>query len=176
MSYQKPMTITGWFRFAICLVFTIARLWIQCRKLGRLYWDDATHVASLIVLLGFVMMNEILSPVATQLFDVQTGKAKLTAALLLEDVPTFLQYTFGFGVLNYANLWLVKYTFLVLYQRLFRDLRGLMIAWWTVFVNVTIAYLGTWVTLLINGGSPKGYFELAKLDPLRVQGEPESTP
>ncbi|KAI9894937.1 MAG: hypothetical protein M1814_000157 [Vezdaea aestivalis] len=161
MAFTKGMTVTGWVGVAVSTILTVARLWIRAVKLRRLHWDDATHVAALLCMVGWVAMNQRMAPVVGRLVDVQTGKAAFTTDFLTKDVPAFFKFIYAFNTLSYANLWLVKFSFMIFYKRFFRNLKGLTIAWWISLVWIIITYLGFWCTQLTIGVTPRGAFLLS---------------
>ncbi|KAI9893685.1 MAG: hypothetical protein M1814_005900 [Vezdaea aestivalis] len=161
MTYARALVIGGWVCAGVAVILTAGRLAIRWVKLRRLMWDDATHCLALAMLLGWAVVDTYYAGLLTRLIEVQQGKQKFTASFFTDDVPTFLKVTYSFAMLFYAIIWLIKFTFLIFYKGFFRNLRHFTIAWWIVFVYVTITYLGVWVCQMTIGGTPKGVLTIS---------------
>ncbi|KAL8739715.1 MAG: hypothetical protein Q9190_007506, partial [Brigantiaea leucoxantha] len=126
-----------WTLTAVAILLSVGRFAIRYATAGRFYWDDASHMLSILLLIG-------LAAAYTAGFPYSARIARISSKQEAPPPPTdpfyhnYLQLRLVVTLLVFMVLWSVKATFLIFYRLLF-DVSETFIRMWWAAVAFTFA-------------------------------------
>ncbi|KAL8849248.1 MAG: hypothetical protein Q9221_005778 [Calogaya cf. arnoldii] len=150
-----------WTLTAVAIVLSIGRFTIRYATAGRFHLDDASHLLSLLLLIG-------LAAAYTTGFPYSVRIARINRKEEVPPPPTdpfyrkYLQLRLVVTLLVFMVLWSVKATFLIFYRLLFDVSRTFIRMWWAA---VALVFATFWVCIgstLTLCGSASDLFDFKK--------------
>lgn len=141
----------------MAIFLSAGRFAIRYINRKRLFWDDASHLLSLLFLVGLAAAYTKGFPYSQRIVRIQTKKEK---APPLSDpfYHQYLQLRLVVTLLVFLVLWTVKATFSIFYRFLFEVSQTFIRMWWVV---VGLTFASFWVcigsTLTICGSASDLY-------------------
>lgn len=132
-----------WTLSAVAIVLSIGRFTIRYATAGRFYLDDASHLLSILLLIG-------LASAYTTGFPYSARIARISAKVEKAPPPTdpfyhkYLQLRLTVTLLVFMVLWSVKATFLIFYRLLFDVSKIFVRVWWAA---VALTFATFWVCI-----------------------------
>ncbi|KAL9576089.1 MAG: hypothetical protein Q9212_007394 [Teloschistes hypoglaucus] len=132
-----------WTLTAIAIILSIGRFTIRYATAGRFYWDDASHLLSVLLLIGLASAYTHGFPYSARIARIGLKKEK---APPLSDpfYHKYLQLRLTVTLLVFMVLWSVKMTFLIFYRLLFDVSRLFIRLWWAA---VALTFATFWVCI-----------------------------
>ncbi|KAL8647397.1 MAG: hypothetical protein Q9226_006446 [Calogaya cf. arnoldii] len=150
-----------WTLTAVAIVLSVGRFIIRYATAGRFHLDDASHLLSLLLLIG-------LAAAYTSGFPYSVRIARINRKEEVPPPPTdpfyrkYLQLRLVVTLLVFMVLWSVKATFLIFYRLLFDVSRTFIRMWWAA---VALVFATFWVCIgstLTLCGSASDLFDFKK--------------
>ena len=124
--------------FTILAVFlTVGRYIIRYATASRFYWDDASHLFSIILLISLAGAYTAGFPYSARIARISTKQEK-APPLTDPFYHDYLQLRLVVTLLVFMVLWSVKATFLIFYRLLFEVSQTFIRIWWAA-VAFTLA-------------------------------------
>lgn len=132
-----------WTFTTIAILLSVGRFAIRYVTASRFYWDDASHLLSVILLIALAGTYTAGFPYSARIARIGL---KEEAAPPLTDpfYHTYLQYRLVVTLLVFMVLWSVKATFLVFYRLLFEVSNTFVRVWWAA---VALTFASFWVCI-----------------------------
>ena len=130
-----------WTFTTIAVLLSAGRFMIRYATASRFYWDDASHLLSIILLIALAGCYTAGFPYSARLVRIELKQEK---APPLTDLfyHTYLQLRLVVTLLVFMVLWSVKATFLIFYRLLFEVSRTFIRVWWAA---VAFTFASFWV-------------------------------
>ena len=125
------------------MILSVGRFAIRYATASRFFWDDASHLLSLILLIALAGAYTAGFPYSARIAKIS---AKQEAPPPLSDpfYHTYLQLRVVVTLLVFMVLWTVKATFLIFYRLLFEVSRTFVRVWWAA---VAFTFASFWVCI-----------------------------
>lgn len=132
-----------WTFTSIAIILSAGRFAIRYALASRFFWDDASHLLSVLLLITVASTYTAGFPYSTRIARIS---AKQEAAPPFTDplYHTYLQIRLVITLLVFMVLWSVKATFLIFYRLLFGVSRTFIRVWWTA---IAFTFASFWVCL-----------------------------
>lgn len=132
-----------WTFTAVALVLSAGRFAIRYATASRFFWDDASHLLSILLLVGLAATYTTGFPYSARIARISRHQEK---APPLEDpfYRKYLQLRVVVTLLVFMVLWSVKATFLIFYRLLFDVSRTFIRIWWAV---VALTFATFWICI-----------------------------
>jgi hypothetical protein len=130
----------GWTFTAAAVALTAARYVVRLRVLGGLQLDDLLHGCALATTIAFMGLLTA---------ALQQNYASLADEAYYQRVGLAATWTGFVGV-----MYLVKFTFLALYRKVFQVSTSFMLAWKVVFVFTGLCFAAAFLSIFWMCGSP----------------------
>lgn len=127
----------------MAIVLSIGRFTIRYVTAGRFHWDDASHLLSILLLIGLAAAYTVGYPLSARIARISMKKEK-------PPPPTdpfyhkYLQLRLTVTLLVFMVLWSVKATFLIFYRLLFSVNQTFLRLWWGA---VALTFASFWVCI-----------------------------
>ena len=148
-------------------MLSVGRFAIRYANRKRLFWDDASHLLSLLFLIGLAAAYTKGFPYSQRIVRIQQKKEK-APPLTDPFYHQYLQLRVVVTILVFLVLWTVKATFLIFYRILFDVSSTFLRMWWVV---VVLTFASFWVCIgstLTICGSASDLYNFRKLSLPRV--------
>ncbi|KAL8938465.1 MAG: hypothetical protein Q9216_003878 [Gyalolechia sp. 2 TL-2023] len=132
-----------WTLTAVAILLSVGRYAIRYATAGRFYLDDASHLLSILLLIG-------LASAYTTGFPYSARISRISAGVEEAPPPTdplyhkYLQLRLTVTLLVFMVLWSVKATFLIFYRLLFDVSKTFVRLWWAA---VALTFATFWVCI-----------------------------
>ncbi|KAL8763275.1 MAG: hypothetical protein Q9194_007388 [Teloschistes cf. exilis] len=136
-----------WTLTAIAILLSVGRFTIRYATAGRFYWDDASHLLSVLLLIGLASAYTHGFPYSARIARIGLKKEK-APPLTDPFYHKYLQLRLTVTLLVFMVLWSVKMTFLIFYRLLF-DVSRLFIRLWWAAVALTFATFWVCIGIMI---------------------------
>ena len=132
-----------WTLTTLAIILSSGRFAFRYVIASRFYWDDASHLLSVILLIALAAAYTVGFPYSARIARIGL---KQEAAPPLTDpfYHTYLQTRIVVTLLVFMVLWTVKATFLIFYRLLFEVSRTFMRVWWAA---VAFVFASFWVCI-----------------------------
>lgn len=132
-----------WTFTTVAILLSVGRFAIRYVSASRFYWDDASHLLSVLLLITLAGTYTAGFPYSARIARIGL---KEEAAPPLTDpfYHTYLQYRLIVTLLVFMVLWSVKATFLVFYRLLFEVSQTFIQLWWAA---VALTFASFWVCI-----------------------------
>ena len=147
-------------------MLTAGRFAIRYRTMHKLQLDDALHGLAALFLIAHITTFTIAFPLicslAYSLVHIELGvdDAKPPSA---SDINRSNRLGVAVTVTLWFTIYLVKFSFLAFYRKLFGVFREFMIAWWIVLAFTVATFLANFIALFWCCGAPKDLYNPSKL-------------
>ncbi|KAL8678399.1 MAG: hypothetical protein Q9224_004984 [Gallowayella concinna] len=145
---NNSVTVEGlnallWTLTAVAIVLSIGRFTIRYVTAGRFHLDDASHLLSLLLLIGLAAAYTTGFPYSVRVAKIGRKEEK---APPLDDpfYHKYLQLRLVVTLLVFMVLWSVKATFLIFYRLLFDVSKTFIRMWWAA---VALVFASFWVCI-----------------------------
>ncbi|KAL8703394.1 MAG: hypothetical protein Q9201_003423 [Fulgogasparrea decipioides] len=158
-----------WTLTAVAILLSVGRFAIRYATAARFYWDDASHLLSVLLLVGLASAYTTGFPYSARIARIGL---KLEKAPPLTDpfYHKYLQLRLTVTLLVFMVLWSVKATFLIFYRLLFDVSRTFVRFWWAA---VALTFATFWVcigsTFTLCGSASDLYNFSTRLSSLSVK-------
>lgn len=132
-----------WTLTTVAILLSLGRFAIRYATASRFYWDDASHLLSVLLLIALAGAYTAGFPYSARIARIGL---KEEAAPPLTDpfYHTYLQYRLVVTLLVFMVLWTVKATFLLFYRLLFEVSWTFIRLWWAA---VALTFASFWVCI-----------------------------
>ncbi|ETN43287.1 uncharacterized protein HMPREF1541_02446 [Cyphellophora europaea CBS 101466] len=161
---QLALSALIWIELVACFFFVTLRTWVQYRNSKRLFSNDWLIFAAIVCHAGAVAVCQLAIP---YMYDIERLKLVLEAGgtpstQMVASAQTFLQFQFALLLLLWTTLWLVKFSLLIFFWRLFESVHTKVRIFWYIMLAVTAStYIVTIFVQLFACGSPQNFFKLS---------------
>ena len=132
-----------WTLTTVAILLSAGRFTIRYITASRFYWDDASHLLSLVLLIALAGTYTAGFPYSARIARI--GLKKEPAPPLTDPFyHTYLQLRVVVTLLVFMVLWTVKATFLIFYRLLFEVSNTFIRVWW---VAVAFSFASFWVCI-----------------------------
>ncbi|KAL9577528.1 MAG: hypothetical protein Q9203_007428 [Teloschistes exilis] len=145
-----------WTLTAIAILLSVGRFTIRYATAGRFYWDDASHLLSVLLLIGLASAYTHGFPYSARIARIGLKKEK-APPLTDPFYHKYLQLRLTVTLLVFMVLWSVKMTFLIFYRLLFDVSRLFIRLWWAA---VALTFATFWVCIGKKCSSPKAMHDI----------------
>ncbi|KAL8988843.1 MAG: hypothetical protein Q9169_008489 [Polycauliona sp. 2 TL-2023] len=142
LSCHPPQALL-WTLTAVAIVLSVGRFAIRYATAGRFHLDDASHLLSLLLLIGLAAAYTTGFPYSVRIARINAGQEE-APPLTDPFFRTYLQLRLVVTLLVFMVLWTVKATFLIFYRLLFDVSRTFIRMWWTA---VALVFATFWVCI-----------------------------
>ncbi|KAL8920775.1 MAG: hypothetical protein Q9208_006105 [Pyrenodesmia sp. 3 TL-2023] len=132
-----------WTLTSLAILLSAGRFAIRYATAGRFHWDDASHLVSLLLLIGLAATYTSGFPYSVRIARINR-KEEEAPPLTDPFYHTYLQLRLTVTLLVFMVLWSVKATFLIFYRLLFSVSRLFMLMWWAA---VALTFATFWVCI-----------------------------
>ncbi|KAL8945603.1 MAG: hypothetical protein Q9222_007875 [Ikaeria aurantiellina] len=132
-----------WTLTAVGIVLSIGRFAIRHATAGRFHWDDASHLLSVLLLIGLAATYTSGFPYSARIARISSGQEK-APPLTDPFYHRYLQLRLSVTLLVFMVLWSVKATFLIFYRLLFDVSQTFIRMWWAA---VALTFATFWVCI-----------------------------
>lgn len=130
-----------WTFTTVAILLSVGRFTIRYVTASRFYWDDASHLLSLVLLIALAGTYTAGFPYSARIAKI--GLKEEPAPPLTDPFyHTYLQLRVVVTLLVFLVLWAVKATFLIFYRLLFEVSQTFIRVWWAA---VAITFASFWV-------------------------------
>lgn len=141
------------------MLLTVGRQWIRSRILRRFDWNDAAHLAALLLLLAQVSTISGAAPLVYRI-----NKSILNNdPLNLFDLARLFQLNLAVTLITWSCLYAVKLAFLLFYRTIFNISTQFNRAWWTVLAFVILSYCALIISSFMRCGGPSSAHHIGML-------------
>ena len=148
----------AWTLTFVGLALTFGRFVIRMRTKSSLKSDDFTQCFALLILIIYMAMYSALFPLTMelQLYSLKMGPKPSTAHL-----HKFFHLLVPTEIFFWVVIYLVKLTFMLLYQQIFGVKKKFMVFWWIVLTYTILTFIAAVLTVFWSCGSPSELFSLS---------------
>ena len=107
----------------------------------RFFPDDALVMLAYIFLFAGVILWQVNLHLLYEVFGVITGAVSPPPANFLEIFGTYIHTAFASLWLVLLGLWSVKFSFLLFFKKLGKNVKGQKLLWWCVFVATCVGLI-----------------------------------
>ncbi|KAL9025149.1 MAG: hypothetical protein Q9196_005985 [Gyalolechia fulgens] len=132
-----------WTLTAVAILLSIGRFTIRYFTAGRFYLDDASHLLSILLLVGLASAYTIGFPYSARIARI-SAKEEKAPPLTDPFYHKYLQLRLTVTLLVFMVLWSVKATFLIFYRLLFDVSKTFVRLWWAA---VAVTFATFWVCI-----------------------------
>ncbi|KAL8979252.1 MAG: hypothetical protein Q9205_005371, partial [Flavoplaca limonia] len=132
-----------WTLTAVAIVLSVGRFTIRYVTAGRFHLDDASHLLSLLLLIGLAAAYTTGFPYSVRIARI-SSKQEVPPPLTDPFYREYLQLRLVVTLLVFMVLWSVKATFLIFYRLLFDVSRTFIRMWWAA---VALVFATFWVCI-----------------------------
>ncbi|KAL8659705.1 MAG: hypothetical protein Q9202_006985 [Teloschistes flavicans] len=132
-----------WTLTALAILLSLGRFTIRYATARRFYWDDASHLLSVLLLIGLASAYTHGFPYSARIARIGLKKEK-PPPLTDPFYHKYLQLRLTVTLLVFLVLWSVKMTFLIFYRLLFDVSRTFIRLWWAA---VALTFATFWVCI-----------------------------
>ena len=141
--YVEMIQALLWTLTTVAILLSAGRFTIRYITASRFYWDDASHLLSLVLLIALAGTYTAGFPYSARIARI--GLKKEPAPPLTDPFyHTYLQLRVVVTLLVFMVLWTVKATFLIFYRLLFEVSNTFIRVWW---VAVAFSFASFWVCI-----------------------------
>ena len=154
---------TLWALTGAAIILSAGRYAVRLKVFKQFYWDDATHTAALLALVGFAVSTQRYLGLVIYEQAVEAGEVPKPAnwATLVVHAR---QYQTSLSVCAYTSLWFVKFTFLLFYRQLFYISPTFAKAWWIVTIFTFVTFWIPIAGILTSCGSVSQLYNASMVD------------
>ena len=139
---------------------TAGRLYIHRNKTNSLSrWADYLNVAAAVLLIAFVSTQAYF---LWLYYAIQLWAANLGPRVSHNDLVTYYHVEFALFIVFWVIIYLVKFSFLMLYRALFAISKPFRAAWWGVFTFTFMAFLVDIFASMWMCGNPPDLFDTSE--------------
>ena len=132
-----------WTLTTIAILLSLGRFAIRYATASRFYWDDASHLLSVLLLIALAGAYTAGFPYSAR--TARIGLKEEAAPPLTDSFyHIYLQYRLVVTLLVFMVLWTVKATFLLFYRLFFEVSRTFIRLWWAA---VAFIFASFWVCI-----------------------------
>ncbi len=139
----SPSQALLWTLTAVAIVLSIGRFLIRYVTASRFYLDDASHLLSLLFLIGLAAAYTSGFPYSVRIARI-SRKEETAPPPADPFYHTYLQHRLVVTLLVFMVLWSVKATFLIFYRLLFDVSKTFIRMWWAA---VALVFATFWVCI-----------------------------
>ncbi|KAL9625960.1 MAG: hypothetical protein Q9204_007698, partial [Flavoplaca sp. TL-2023a] len=132
-----------WTLTAVAIVLSVGRFTIRYVTAGRFHLDDASHLLSLLLLIGLAAAYTTGFPYSVRIARINSEQ-EVPPPLTDPFYRKYLQLRLVVTLLVFMVLWSVKATFLIFYRLLFDVSRTFIRMWWAA---VALVFATFWVCI-----------------------------
>ncbi|KAL8878489.1 MAG: hypothetical protein Q9198_003707 [Flavoplaca austrocitrina] len=132
-----------WTLTAVAIVLSVGRFTIRYVTAGQFHLDDASHLLSLLLLIGLAAAYTTGFPYSVRIARINS-KQEVPPPLTDPFYRKYLQLRLVVTLLVFMVLWSVKATFLIFYRLLFDVSRTFIRMWWAA---VALVFATFWVCI-----------------------------
>jgi hypothetical protein len=144
-----------WFLFGIAFLIFVSRIAVRFKTSKRLFLDDAFALLAILCLCANGVIVTIMLP--TMYITIRMAKmgSKREAPPFdaFASLTFFLKMQFAQSFIYWTCLWAVKASFLAFFKRLTTNLKGHIIAWWTIVAITVLGYAGSVISYPVSCAS-----------------------
>lgn len=166
-----PSQALLWTLTTVAIILSIGRFTIRYATAGRFHLDDASHLLSLLLLIGLAAAYTSGFPYSVRIARINR-KEEVPPPLTDPFYRKYLQLRLVVTLLVFMVLWSVKATFLIFYRLLFDVSRTFIRMWWAAAALVFATFwvcIGSTLTLC---GSASDLYDFS----MRICPSPFSAP
>ena len=155
-----------WTFTTIAVVLSAGRFTIRYATASRFFWDDASHLLSVILLIAVAGTYTAGFPYSARIARI-SSKQEAPPPLTDPFYHTYLQFRLVVTLLVFMVLWTVKATFLIFYRLLFEVSQTFVRVWWAA---VGLIFASFWVCIgstFTICGSARDLYDFGKQPPAR---------
>ena len=141
--FVKQLKALLWTFTTIAIILSIGRFAIRYAIASRFYWDDASHLLSVVLLIALAGAYTAGFPYSARIARI-SRKQEPAPPLTDPFYHSYLQIRTVVTLLVFMVLWTVKATFLIFYRLLFEVSRTFIRAWWAA---VAFVFASFWVCI-----------------------------
>lgn len=146
-----------WIGLGLCVAFVALRTHIQYQNSKRLFVNDYLIFAALILHIVSAILYQYAIPPMYEL--VQVGmKLRAPSADFVKNATLFLKLQFAVDFTMWTTLWLVKFSLLFFFWRLFDSVQSSMRIFWWIMSIVTMSTLIVAIVLQCHACDPLSNF------------------
>lgn len=127
-----------WLGVAVGAALTPLRTWYQYGKNRKLYANDYLILSAFIVHLATASVNQVMISPLYEL-ELVTAGLKTPAVDFIEQANFFLRLQFAADLLLWTTTWLIKFSLLSFFWRLFDSVQSPMRIFWWIMCFLTAA-------------------------------------
>lgn len=128
-----------WAATALSFCFVVFRIYSRIRSFRKLFADDFLVIAAWLMLLAFAILWQVKSHVMYWQYGVQEGTITPSVAYV-DALAGFIPHIVTWNILYYCCVWTIKFSFLLFFRRLGKDLVS-PTYWWIVTVITAITLI-----------------------------------
>ncbi|KAL8823496.1 MAG: hypothetical protein Q9191_005801 [Dirinaria sp. TL-2023a] len=132
-----------WTFTAVGILLSTGRFAIRYATASRFYWDDASHLLSVLLLIGLAATYTTGFPYSARIAKISAHEEK-APPLTDPFYRKYLQLRLVVTLLVFMVLWSVKATFLIFYRLLFDVSEAFIRVWWAA---VALTFATFWVCI-----------------------------
>lgn len=132
-----------WTLTSVAIILSVGRFTIRYATAGRFHLDDASHLLSLLLLIGLAAAYTTGFPYSVRIARINR-KEEVPPPLTDPFYRKYLQLRLVVTLLVFMVLWSVKATFLIFYRLLFDVSRTFIRMWWAA---VALVFATFWVCI-----------------------------
>lgn len=140
------------------MLLTAGRQWIRLRILRRFDWNDAAHLAALLLLLVQVSMISGAAPLMYR-----ADESIVNNNPSQPDLNLLFRINLALLLITWSCLYAVKVSFLLFYRTIFNASAQFNRAWWSVLAFVILSYCALIISSLMQCGGPSAASHIGML-------------
>ena len=132
------------------------RLAIRLKAFRRIYADDVLVLIACLFLTANTLIWQFTKGNFYELIAVESGQLYPPPADLPQPARTYLKRSVAVIAFFYSGLWAIKFSFMLFFRRLGRNIRHRKVIWWTILAVIIaswLACLGTIQYRCLTGSS-----------------------
>lgn len=155
LSLNGLLTVI-WVGTALGIIFSVTRMYIRIKRMGRLLPDDYFVLLALAFLICNAILMTIQGPSLYYTALTPTGPD------ILYHGTKYVRYEFAIIGIFWSILWSIKGSFLALYWMITGGLPRYRWVWIGVTTFTIATYIVCWLLSALNCHPPSSYFQLGK--------------
>lgn len=137
----------AWGGVVIAAAFFASRIYIRIITFRKLFMDDLLALLAWLMFFVSTILWQLYAKYLYQNLAVSSGQLFPPPPSFENDTITYLKATVAVIIFFYSSLWMVKFSFLVLFRRLGSKVKGQTIHWWIVTAITVASWIATFGTL-----------------------------
>lgn len=126
---------------AIAVIFVCFRFYARIKRFKKFYWDDFfVFMATVITIASIITWQTLVVHDLYEVINVLTGfqRPKLEFDAHLRR---YFDTSLALFVLFNSVLWAIKFSFLIFFRRLGKNVRRQRVLWWPIFTFTVVSYI-----------------------------------